>query len=122
MTIQVIEDRFVVCKIEAIESFDLKNSDFIFFGKTDEEFSLVCREDMVPESCIVKEEGWKAFRVAGELDFGVIGILSKISTVLAENGISIFAISTYNTDYILIKEENLEKSLDALKKAGFSIL
>lgn len=122
MTIQVIENRFVVCKIEATESFDLKNSDFIFFGKTDEEFSLVCREDMVPESCIVKEEGWKAFRVAGELDFGVIGILSKISTVLAENGISIFAISTYNTDYILIKEENLEKSLDALKKAGFSIL
>lgn len=62
-------------------------------------------------------DGWKAFRIQGVLDFSLIGILAKIATVLADNGISIFAVSTYNTDYVLIKKENYQKALDILQTA-----
>lgn len=61
------------------------------------------------------DDGWKAFRIQGILDFSLIGILAKIATVLADNGISIFAVSTYNTDYVLIKKENYQKALDILQ-------
>ena len=60
-------------------------------------------------------DGWKAFRIQGVLDFSLIGILAKIATVLADNGISIFAVLTYNTDYVLIKKENYQKALDILQ-------
>ena len=67
-------------------------------------------------------DGWKAFRIQGVLDFSLIGILAKIATVLADNGISIFAVSTYNTDYVLIKKENYQKALDVLKALGYMII
>ena len=67
-------------------------------------------------------DGWKAFRIQGVLDFSLIGILAKIATVLADNGISIFAVSTYNTDYVLIKKENYQKALEVLQTAGYKIV
>lgn len=67
-------------------------------------------------------DGWKAFRIQGVLDFSLIGILAKIATVLADNGISIFAVSTYNTDYVLIKKENYQKALDILQTTGYKIV
>ena len=68
-----------------------------------------------------RDDGWKAFRIQGVLDFSLIGILSKISSVLAENEIGIFAISTFNTDYILTKEENFGRAIEVLSKAGYQI-
>ena len=65
--------------------------------------------------------GWRAFRIEGILDFSLIGILAKISTCLAENGIGIFAISTFNTDYILTKAENFEKAVKTLEAEGYKI-
>ncbi len=94
---------------------------FCFAAKTDREFSLVCLTEYVPEETLEREDGWRAFRVAGTLEFSLIGILSRISDVLAEAGVGIFAMSTYQTDYILIKENQLEKGLDALRKAGYMI-
>ena len=79
------------------------------------------REEDVPEKTIIREDGWKGFRITGVLDFSLIGILSKISGILAENRIGIFAVSTYNTDYVFVKEENFEKALSALEKGGFSV-
>ena len=70
-------------------------------------------DDKVMITCC--NDGWKAFRIQGVLDFSLIGILAKIATVLADNGISIFAVSTYNTDYVLIKKENYQKALDILQ-------
>jgi hypothetical protein len=66
---------------------------------------------MVPDNTIDRDDGWKAFRIVGVLDFSLIGILAKISRILATNEIGIFAVSTYNTDYILTKEENFNKSI-----------
>ena len=83
---------------------------------------MVCLTSCVPEETIERDDGWKAFRIQGVLDFSLIGIFSKISTILAENKIGIFAVSTYNTDYILTKAENYEKALNALETAGYEIV
>ena len=94
---------------------------FCYIGITDEENSLVCPEEMVPENTVERDDGWRAFRVVGQLDFSMIGILARIAKILAANEIGIFAISTYNTDYVLTKEENFRKALDALRGAGYVI-
>ncbi len=97
------------------------NQPFKFTGRTDEEKSLVCPIDNVPESTLARDDDWRAFRICGQLDFSLIGILSRISKILAENAIRIFAISTYNTDYFLTKKENFEKALKVLADAGYEI-
>ena len=71
---------------------------------------------------IQQDDGWKAFRIQGVLNFSLIGILAKIAAALADNGISIFAVSTYNTDYVLMKKENYQKALDVLKALGYMII
>ena len=98
------------------------NAEYSFIGKTDEEKSLVCITGDVPPNVIERDDGWKGFRIQGILDFSLIGILSKIAEILAENSISIFAISTYNTDYVLIKKENYQKALDILKHSGYEVV
>ena len=70
---------------------------------------------------IERDDGWKAFRIQGVLDFSLIGILSRISAILAENKIGIFAVSTYNTDYILVKKEKYQRALEALETAGYRV-
>ena len=98
------------------------DSEYSFVGKTDEENSLVCITSDVPSNTIEREDGWKAFRIQGVLDFSMIGILSKISGILAENKIGIFVISTFNTDYVLTKKEDYQKALEALRDAGYKIV
>ena len=83
--------------------------------------SLVCPTDIVPGNTTERDDGWRAFRIVGTLGFGLIGILARISKILASNEIGIFAISTYNTDYILTKEENYEKALNFLKNSGYIV-
>ena len=111
---------FSVCKVTDYSGIDLRQP-FCFTGATDEENSLVCPETLVPENTTDWDDGWRGFHIIGQLDFSLIGILAEISKVLASNRIGIFAISTYNTDYILTKEENFEKSLKVLKNAGYKI-
>ena len=96
--------------------------EFYFVGKTGEEISLVCITENTPLNTLKREDGWKAFRIQGVLDFSLIGILSKISTILAENKIGIFVVSTYNTDYILVKKENFDRALGLLKEKGYVIV
>lgn len=121
MEIKKIAANLSVCKVEDYSQVDLLQ-EYCFIGKTDEENSLVCLTENVPKNTIEREEGWKAFRIQGVLDFSLIGILSKISSILADNKISIFALSTYNTDYILVKEESYNRALEILAKAGFNIV
>ena len=121
MELKIIKDSLTVCKLASTDDIDL-NKDFYFIGKTDEEISLVCRTEDTPEHTTEREDGWKGFRIQGVLDFSLIGILAKISGILAENEIGIFAVSTYNTDYILVKEENYEKALKVLEIAGYNII
>ena len=111
---------FSVCKVEDYSGIDI-DQPFVFTGRTDQEKSLVCPTDTVPDNALVRDDGWRAFRICGELDFSLIGILAGISKILADNAIGIFAISTYNTDYILTKEENFDKALNVLADAGYQV-
>lgn len=118
MKLKEIWQEFCICKLEDISQVDFSD-EFCFLGKTDEELSLVCQSSKVPSNIIVGEYGWRAFRIEGELEFSLVGILSQISNILSDSKIGIFAVSTYNTDYILIKEENFEAAKQALTKNGY---
>ncbi|MDD3489449.1 MAG: ACT domain-containing protein [Paludibacter sp.] len=120
MVIKSFTEELSVCKVQNISQIDFSD-EFCFLGKTNEEISVVCLTNKVPENAIQRDDGWKMFRIEGELDFSLIGVLSKISAILAEREIGIFAISTYNTDYILTKSENYQKALSCLKNAGYQI-
>lgn len=120
MEIKRIEQDFTVCQVKDYSLVNL-DSEYSFIEKTDEGKSLVCITSKVPENTIQRDDGWKAFRIQGVLDFSLIGILAKIATILADNGISIFAVSTYNTDYVLIKKENYQKALEVLQTTGYKI-
>lgn len=118
MKLKELEGNFTVCKAASVEQLDL-NKAFYFVGKTDEELSLVCKTEDVPKGTTDREDGWRGFRIEGVLDFSLVGILSKLSGILAENGIGIFAVSTFNTDYIFVKEEDFAKAQEALTAAGY---
>ena len=120
MEIKRIHQDFTVCQVKDYSLVNL-DSEYSFIGKTDEEKALVCITSEVPENIIQRDDGWKAFCIQGVLDFSLIGILAKIATILADNGISIFAVSTYNTDYVLIKKENYQKALEVLQTTGYKI-
>ncbi|MCH1984077.1 ACT domain-containing protein [Ruminococcus sp. OA3] len=121
MELKKIKWDFSVCRLSDTSTIDL-TKEFCFIGKTDEEISLVCITSDVPEHVLKREDGWKAFRIQGVLDFSLVGILSRITTLLADNHIGIFAVSTFNTDYILTKTVDFEKALNVLKTAGYRIV
>ena len=121
MELKKIAWDLTVCKVRDLSGVDL-SADFFFIGKTDEELSLVCKTADTPVKAITREDGWKAFRIQGVLDFSLIGILARITGILAEHQIGIFAVSTYNTDYILVKAEQFDQAMDALRSEGYTII
>jgi len=121
MEIKLLDYDFSVCKVADYSLVHLE-SGFCFTGKTDEENSLVCITEDVPANAVEREDGWKAFRIQGTLDFSLIGILSKLAALLAQRNIGIFAVSTYNTDYIFIKKGNYDQAVAALLEAGYRVV
>lgn len=121
MNLKVIDKNFSICKVNSIDDISYID-EYCFVAKTDNEISLVCEYSSVPEKFIECENGWKAFRIEGVLEFSLIGILYKISEVLAKNNIGIFAVSTYNTDYIFVKEHNFHNAVEALEKEGYNFV
>ena len=121
MELKKIPHEFSICKVTDYSMVDME-SEFVFTGRTDEELLLVCITADVPDNIVERDDGWKAFRLQGILDFSLIGILSKISGILAENRIGIFAVSTYNTDYVFTKTENYNKALKVLEESGYTII
>lgn len=121
MKLKRLPYELTVCKVRSIENIDL-NTGFFFIGKTDEEISLVCKTENTPADTVAREDGWRGFRIEGVLDFSLIGILSKISKILADHNIGIFAVSTFNTDYILVKAENFDSAICALTAKGYEIV
>lgn len=113
---------FAVCKLRA----DAAMPGWAFAGavfsisRTPEELSIVCEEALVPVD-VPCDRQWRCFRVAGTIPFSMVGVLASLVQPLAEAGISVFAISTFNTDYVLVKVADLEKAQQALRQAGHSI-
>jgi len=117
--LRILPDEFTVCQIT--DSRDICfEEEFVFVGKTDDELSLVCRTTVVPTGIIVRDDGWRTIKIQGVLDFSLCGILAGIASILADARISIFAVSTYNTDYILLKKENLKAAERVLHENGYS--
>ena len=121
MELKKLNYALTICKVSLEQNVNL-GEDFYFVAKTDEEYSLVCITENTPANTIARDDGWKGFRIQGILDFSMIGVLSKLSNVLAEHQIGIFVVSTFNTDYVLVKEENFEQALSVLAAAGYNIV
>ncbi len=118
MILEWLEPSFTVAKWmgkRRIEDLGL----FSFWSRTEAELSLVCPTERLPKDAECREDGWVCFRVKEQMDFSLVGILAKISACLAEKQISIFAISTFDTDYIFIKEEKASLAQGALAEAGW---
>lgn len=122
LKIRLLKGTYAVCQIKDTENilncFDEK--EFFSITKTEDEISVVMLQDKISSDVRV-EKDWRILKVEGTLDFSLIGILAKISEILAKNSISIFVISTFNTDYILVKEEKVEKAILVLSEEGYEI-
>ena len=116
----LLKEKFTLHRLEATAPIPdaVLDSPFFSVTRTPDELSIVALEDLVL-SGTRKEPGWSSIKVLGPLDFGLTGILAGISTVLAEEGISIFAVSTFDTDYILVKKDSVPQAVKTLEKAGY---
>ena len=111
-----------VCRLAAEEPLPgwATRGPFFSITRTPEELSVVCADADVPEG--VKRDGpWACFKVKGPLDFGLTGILASLTAPLARDGIPVFALSTYDTDYLLVREDKRDAAVVSLLAAGFDL-
>ena len=120
MDIQCLWPEFAVCRLPSIDGVDF-SGEFVFLSKTDDEISLVCETGHAPPGVTASEPGWRALRVAGVLDFALIGVIARITGLLAEVGISVFVVSTYDTDYVFMKAEYYGRGIQVLTDNGYVI-
>lgn len=120
MNIKIIDGLFSICKIEDINiKIDNKYS---FLSITDDEISLVCKNEFIPSNYTDIEKDYRCFKIEGNLDFSLVGIISRISKLLADSNIPIFVISTFNTDYFLVKDEYYERVKTLLKLNNYKLI
>jgi len=120
MRLKVLEEEFAICKLRDLEGVDF-SQEFCFLAKTDEELSFICTVDNIPNNCLNAKKGWMAFRIQEKLDFDLVGVVAAIADILAEEQISIYSVSTYNTIYMLIRKENLKEASRMLELNGYEI-
>lgn len=122
LALSLSEERLAVCRLEPSTPVPAWGftGDLCSITRTPQELSVVCREQAVPLG-IRCERGWRVFKVQGPLDFGLTGILDALTDPLARAGISIFALSTYDTDYLLVREAQLEEAVAVLETAGHTL-
>ena len=119
--LSLLEGRFAVCRLPACAPWPVPRAGpLLSITRTGEEMSVVCLAENAPRGARV-EDGWRALKLEGPIPFQEIGVLSALSGSLAGAGLSLFAISTFDTDYILVKETDLVAAVDALRRAGFGV-
>jgi hypothetical protein len=122
LTLLALPGRYAVCRLPADADWPAwPAGEFISISRTQEELSVVCREEAVPPK-VRHEGGWRCLRVAGTLDFSAIGVLAALAAPLAEAGVSILAIATFDTDYVLIKEADYDRACLALRERGHQLV
>jgi len=122
LSISVLEEVFAICRLDPevpIPDWAMVGS-FHSITRTKDELSVVCSDLRVPRGTVCNR-GWRCLKIEGLLDFSLTGILAPLATALADAGISIFSISTYNTDYIMVQEPDLEEAVSVLVKMGYEI-
>ncbi|MBW4469680.1 MAG: ACT domain-containing protein [Stenomitos rutilans HA7619-LM2] len=125
LTFSILQEVFAVCRLEPEEPIPVWSLQRLFsITRTENELSIVCPQVNVPlEAQASNFEGnWRCLKVEGPLDFALTGILAAIAAPLAEAGISIFAISTYDTDYVLVKQQDLDRAIQTLLQAGHQMV
>ena len=120
MKLRLLEPAFAVCKIPGPADADL-SSPHTFLSVTEDEVSLVCEAGRVPARATAVERDFRCLKVEGPLDFSMVGVIAGISSILAEHGVSLFVISTYDTDYILLKADALDRAIRILSEKGYSL-
>ena len=122
LTLSIVPGVFAVCRLDPSSPLPswATTDGFNAIVRTAEELSIVCAEQAVPAG-VTCQRGWRGLKVAGPLDLALTGVLASLAGPLAEAGVSIFAISTYDTDYLFVREEQLGTAIDALRRAGFAI-
>ena len=119
--IALLSGRYAVCRLEPDAPVPAwARGGFVSITRTTEELSVVCDEDSVPQD-VRCEPGWRCLKLAGPLDFSLVGVLQSLLSPLADAGISVFAVSTYDTDYVLVRDADLDRALAALRGAGWNI-
>lgn len=120
--LMVLPDTFAICRLAPDTAIPPWAPAGCIFSitRTPDELSVVCEQSLVPEG-VRYESGWRCLRVAGAIDFSQVGILASLVGPLAESGISVFAISTFDTDYLLVKEADFEKAKTVLQEAGHTM-
>jgi uncharacterized protein len=122
LSLAILSDSFAVCRLRAdedIPSWALSGS-FCSLTRAPDELSIVCPQELVPEG-VQAVRGWRSLKVEGKLDFTLVGILSSLTSSLAHVGIVVFVISTYDTDYVFVKENDLDRAVAALRKDGHDL-
>jgi hypothetical protein len=122
LRLSVLEGRLAVCRIDPALEIPAWATSAPFFcvTRTPDELSIVCPEERVPEG-VTCERGWRAFKLEGPFGFGLVGVLASVAAPLAESGVGILAIATYDTDYVLVKEEQLGLAMAALRERGYEV-
>ena len=122
LNIHILPGLFAVCRLpaEAPSPEWAQSDELLAFTRTRDEFSIVCGDEQIPAN-VTAERGWRILKVVCPLDFSLVGVLASLVVPLADAGVSIFALSTYDTDYILVKDYDLESSCQALEHAGYKV-
>jgi len=122
LTLSLLPQTFAICRLTPdapIPQWATRGG-FFAITRTADELSIVCAEHDVP-GAVTCERGWRCFKVDGPLDFSLIGVLASLATPLAHVGVSIFAVSTYDTDYIMVRSEDVARAAEALRQAGHRV-
>ncbi|BBN81374.1 amino acid-binding protein [Pseudoalteromonas sp. A25] len=122
-TLQLLSQTFTIHSLDCDANIprEVMSSDIYFIAKTEDELSIVCPSTIKLDS-FAAEGDWRVLEVIGPLGFSLTGIMANISGVLAKAKVSIFSVSTYDTDYILVKQQQIETAIKALKKDGYMVL
>jgi uncharacterized protein len=118
-----LDGRFAVCRLAAEAALPawVAAGSFVSITRTPDELSIVCRREDVPDD-VRCEPGWRCLRVAGTLDFALVGILASLLAPLADAGIPVFVVSTFDTDYLLVQEDRLDAAVEILRGAGHGVV
>lgn len=120
IVLQVIPGSFSICKVTDPLKMRISRG-FCFVACTDEENSMVIPTETVPQDAEHRSDGWRGFRIRGELDFSLVGIIADITRILAKHQIPVFAVSTYNTDYFFVQSDRLQGTMQALFAEGYAL-
>ena len=124
LTLIILKDTFAICKFKNDTDISewIKNSEFYSITQSGDELSVVCKQSNLVGDMLGFNKDWRVLKISGPLDFSLVGIIANISDILQEKNIPIITISTYDTDYILVKSSDLNKSKDALITQGHTVI